>query len=155
MPQKPNKTEDSRRKLTPAQVEDIRYLYEQSRGITFDTGEPESVRELDHRLADEFGVSVPTIQKIVMGLSYKEVVGPIDVERRAEFLRAQQLKDEFGTAKGRQMFQNEQRAALRSRALVVVISPRNGEVQRVVVPWGSTVSVEPLFEDDLEPNTKA
>lgn len=73
------------RKLTNDQVVEIRYAYEHQRDISDNDPEyPEvPVYVTENNLADRYGVSRSLIRKIVLGLVYADLEGPLDERRRA------------------------------------------------------------------------
>ena len=73
------------RKLTDEKVIEIRYAYEHQRDISDNDPEyPEvPVYVTENNLADRYGVSRSLIRKIVLGLVYADLEGPLDERRRA------------------------------------------------------------------------
>ena len=122
------------RKLTDDQVEEIRHRYQRERrqADAVENGEP--VYETENALADEYGVSRSLIRKIVLGLSYADVPGPLDEQRRA-------------TAR-------EVLEATPPTAVQVTITRPGQDRRSFVYPPGTEIAVQalPLNPDDYDGN---
>jgi len=74
-------------KLDDEKVRQIRSIYASAREYSEDVGPDDegyqTVTQTEERLAETFGVSQPMIRRIVLGLSYASVDGPLDERRRA------------------------------------------------------------------------
>lgn len=114
------------RKLTDAQVVELRERHQFLRQTDEDEGQPRNDSANDRLVANEFGVSISHVRDLVMGGSRKEAGGPIDVARRERFLLFIRERGELGDTEARR------RLNLRSRN----IDPNPKEiryVQRVTV----------------------
>lgn len=71
-------------KLTPEQVIDLREHHEHVRAFrrNEETGETMSDKDIDTKVALEFGVSVTHVRDIVLGVTHADVGGPRDVARQ-------------------------------------------------------------------------
>lgn len=117
------------RKLTDEQVVEIRYAYEHQRDISDNDPEyPEvPVYVTENNLADRYGVSRSLIRKIVLGLIYADLEGPIDTARHA---KAKEVVSAF------------------TPTAVRVTLTRPGQApQAFVHPPGTEVKVEAIVED--------
>lgn len=117
------------RKLTDEQVVEIRYAYEHQRDISDNDPEyPEvPVYVTENNLADRYGVSRSLIRKIVLGLVYADLEGPIDTARHA---KAKEVVSAF------------------TPTAVRVTLTRPGQApQAFVHPPGTEVKVEAIVED--------
>lgn len=74
--------------LSNEEVESLRNDYKARRDAARDatrSEEWETSTETEAVLADKYGVSVPTVHRIILGLTYSHVPGPIDRTRRARY----------------------------------------------------------------------
>lgn len=116
-------------KLTPNQVIEIREKYEHQRDLADNDPEyAETVATTEDRLAEHYGVSSSMIRRIVLGLSYARVGGPIDETRRAA---AKEVLD----------------AAPPPRSVRLTITRPGMSPQTFVYPPGTAVTVVPVSED--------
>lgn len=116
-------------KLTPNQVIEIREKYEHQRDLADNDPEyAETVATTEDRLAEHYGVSSSMIRRIVLGLSYARVAGPIDETRRAA---AKEVLD----------------AAPPPRSVRLTITRPGMSPQTFVYPPGTAVTVVPVSED--------
>jgi len=115
-------------KLTPEQVVEIREAYEHQRDLTDnDPDYAETVATTEARLAGRFGISASMVRRIVLGLSYAALPGPIDAARRAV---AKEVLDETPPT-----------------AVRLTVSRPGLSALSFVYPPGTTVLVEPIAED--------
>ena len=114
-------------KLDDEKVRQIRSIYASAREYSEDVGPDDEGYQTAERLAETFGVSQPMIRRIVLGLSYASVDGPLDERRRAT---AKEVLDEKPP-----------------KSVRVTIQRPGGSAKSYVHPPGTTILIEPIFED--------
>lgn len=118
-------------KLDDEQVAQIRMIYASAREYSDEVGPDDegyqTITETEERLATTFGVSQPMIRRIVLGLSYASVGGPLDERRRAV---AKEVLDETPPT-----------------AVRVTVTRPGGQPKVYVHPPGTTIFAEPIVAD--------
>lgn len=101
--------------LTEELVADLRERHDYLRTVDQDSPEEERLTpaELDSKVAQEYSVSVSSVQNIVMGLSHTKAGGPIDLERRARRDLYLREREALGETEARRRIQ------LRARGLPI------------------------------------
>ena len=115
-------------RLTDDQIIEIRETYEHQRDLADNDPEYyETVMDTEERLAGRFELSRSMVRRIVLGLSYAEVGGPIDEQRRAS--------DKSAAGE-----------VVHTAARITITRP-GSKPKSYVHPPGTTVLVEPIVED--------
>lgn len=115
-------------RLTDDQIIEIRETYDHQRDLADNDPEYyETVMDTEERLAGRFDLSRSMIRRIVLGLSYAEVGGPIDEQRRAA--------DKSAAGE-----------VVHTAARITITRP-GSKPKSYVHPPGTTVLVEPIVED--------
>lgn len=82
----PSRSGALRRRLSFNEVERLRHAYAYARDLADSATDTwETVTDTEERLAAEYGVSRSTVHGAVLGLTYPNAGGPLDIERRANF----------------------------------------------------------------------
>lgn len=136
-----------RGRLTDEQVEAIRvdWLYSRDLARTAtDTDGWETQTDTEARLAAAYGTNRATVAKVVMGLSYVNAPGPIDVARRAAHDSLREMKERTGTT-------DRSPAAMIQYPTVVRLRVRDRAGNLLTQDWypaGSTVEVATVDESE-------
>lgn len=129
------------RSLTDTEVREIRSKYVAARRAARAATTPqqwETSTDTEHRLGGEYGVSATTVHNVVLGLTYTDCGGPIDVARRSRLETYAAEVEIFG----------RKIAASRARDLVeaascvqVAVTDPAGKTKTFYYPAGTTVAV--------------
>lgn len=136
-----------RGRLTDEQVAAIRNEWLYSRELAtsaVDAEQWETQTDTEKRLADHYGTNRATVAKVVMGLSYVNAPGPIDVARRAAHESLREMKERTGTA-------DRSPAAMIQYPTVVRLRVRDRAGNLLTQDWfpaGSTVEVATVDESE-------
>lgn len=131
-----------RKRLTDDQVAEIREAYTWARTASWTAESPEqweTVGDTEQRLSEQFGLSVTSIHNLVLGLTYPDAPGPVDLPRRAAYDRYQADVAKYGVSIARSRARDIDPNTPQLR--LEVQGPDGKVVSRVLAP-GSVVRVE-------------
>lgn len=131
-----------RKRLTHDQVAKIREAYMWARATAWaaDTAEQwENVATTEARLGREFGLSATSVHNLVLGITYPDAPGPVDLPRRAAYdrYRADVAKYGVNVARSRSRDTNPTAPQLR-----LEVKDPDGKVTSQVLSPGSVVRLE-------------
>lgn len=140
-----------RRKLTDDEVAELREAYRHRRNLAEDAEtaeEWETVTDtLDHIAAESNGlVTASALNRLVLGESYANAPGPLDMTRIARRTRNKELAARLGPAAARSMASSTFRDSAPSHVIVKVTRP-DGKAREFTYPAGTTVTVETVAGD--------
>lgn len=131
-----------RKRLTHTQVAQIREAYKWARATAWaaDTAEQwENVATTEARLGREFGLSATSVHNLVLGITYPDAPGPVDLPRRAAYDRYRADVAKYGANVARSRARDINPTAPQLR---LEVKDPDGKVTSQVLSPGSVVRLE-------------
>ena len=150
-----------RRRLTDDEVRQIREAYKYRRDLALTGNSPddwETVTDTLKGVARDHNVSQGVVNRAVLGLSYPDAPGPIDVTRRAHYDDNNALRRQLGGVDGRSLPRTLGDAPRQAAAVAITVyNPDTDTTRTYRYPAGTKVTVTTTLGDDtdhLEPAAK-
>lgn len=129
--------------LTDEKVVEIRerYTYMLKLNTTVPATEWRSPNQIEHLIAREEGIAPATVHKIVLGLSYKGVGGPIDHARRAQRDKARRLRGQGLDQAAINAELKMTRTVSQTPVTTITLTYEDGHSESITVPASVAVTV--------------
>lgn len=144
-----------RRRLTDDEVRAIRETYKYRRDLALTGSNPddwETVTDTLKGVARDHNVSQGVVNRAVLGLSYTDAPGPIDVVRRAHYDDNNALRRQLGGVDGRSLPRTLGDAPRQAACVTITVhDPETDKTRTFRYPAGTKVTVTTTLGDDTEP----